>query len=138
MAGKQQTAFLSLVKQLERMFKIDDLFNAIPDRRVTLEQMANHLDCSTRTVERTYKVMKKFGAPIDTKTSSVKGYGTKYGIKRNEHGNYPKTAPTFKLKLDSSVIARIMSNYRMRVEQAKYMQEERKLKRVQSLLTEIE
>lgn len=130
------TSFLGMVKQLERMFKIDDLFNAYPDRRFPLERMSQYLDCSTRTVERTYKVMKKFGAPIDTKSNVPEGGGTKYGIKRTPTGGYPKNAPTFRLKIDGPTVARIMSNHRMNVEKMRAINEKKKLKRIQSLLTE--
>ena len=124
---KKNIAFLGLVKQLDQMFRIDYLFSTHPNQRYTLEQVASMLKVSTRTVERLYKVMKKFGAPIDTLTKLKGGAtgGTCYKLG-------PRT--TYRLELTPALMDRIMSGYRVHQEQAKAMREKKKLKRIKSLL----
>ena len=130
MKREKSIAFLGMVRQLERMFKIDELLGAHPNHLFTLEQMSHHLDCSTRTIERIYKVMKRFGAPLYTTTKSKERAtgGTCYKLSRNA---------TYKLDINYALMTRIMSTHRMHQEQCKAMRDKKNLNRVQSLLTKI-
>jgi hypothetical protein len=120
--------FKTLIRQMEWMYRIDELFASNPGRRFRLEQVAGMLGCTIRTVGRLYDVMFKMGAPLDTNRGNVpgEGIGTRYGDRKRG----------WRLDFSYPTVLRISSGIRMRQDQIKAMNRLKKERSLTSLIRE--